>query len=182
MVGGMSPRRILAVVVLGAAVTASGATAASSGSSAAKADCSAQKRILKKAPKGSKRTAAKRGLKRCEAVTTANKRALKVVRGSHLVGTRGSGSQEDWTFCANGKYSVATTSDGSTGRSEGKRWRTADATYKSAGTFTVVIEDPKEGLSVGVARKRGKWMVATARSFGELENLGPAVRTAATTC
>lgn len=180
MVGGMSPRRVLAVLVLAVAVTASGASAASPGSSAKKANCSAQKRILKKA-KGSKRKAAKRGLKFCEAVTTANKRALKVVRGSHLVGTRGS-FQEDWTFCANGKYSLATTSDGSTGRSEGKHWRTTDATYKSAGNFTVIIEDPSEGTFVGVARKHGKWMVGTARSFGELENLGPAVRTAATTC
>ena len=178
----MRSRRVLAVLVFAGAVTASSATAASSGSSAAKADCSAQKRILKKAPKGAKRTAAKRQLKRCEAVTTANKRALKVVRGSHLVGTRANGFEDDLTFCANGRYMLSTTSGGSTGTSEGRSWRTADATYKSAGNFTVVIEDPRQGTSVGVARKGGKWMVATARSFGELEDLGPAVRTPATTC
>ena len=116
----MSPHRVLAVLVLAGAVTASGATAAAPGSSAAKADCSAQKRIYRKAT-GAKRATAKRVLKSCEAVTTANKRALKVVRGSHLVGTRGDSFQEDWTFCANGRYSLATTSGGSTGTSKGSR-------------------------------------------------------------
>ena len=57
--------------------------------------------------------------------------------------------------CANGKYSTATTSSGSTGRLTGTHWRTADATYKSAGNFTVILEDPQEGLPVGVARKGG---------------------------
>ncbi len=177
----MTTRRVLAVLVLAAAATASGASAASTGASAEVVSCAAQKKAVAKAT-GAKRTTAQRVLKRCQAVNTANKRTLAALGGSHLVGARGDGAQVDWTFCANGKYMLATTSDGSTGTSAGSRWRTADATYRSAGTFTAVVEDPVKGTSVGVARKGGKWMVGVSRSFGELEDLGPAVRTAATTC
>jgi hypothetical protein len=75
-------------------------------------------------------------------VNTANKKTLALVKDSHFVASTAT-RQDDWTFCANGKYSTATTSSGSTGRSTGTHWRTADATYRSAGTFTVILEDPK---------------------------------------
>jgi hypothetical protein len=183
MVRGMSPRIVvsaLAVAAVAALSAGAVAGAAAPGATAEKVSCAAEKKAVAKT-KGAKRTAAKRQLKRCTDVNTANKRTLALVKGSHFVAASAT-KQEDWTFCANGKYATATTSEGSTGRSTGTQWRTADATYKSAGTFTVIIEDPKEGLSVGVARKGGKWMIGVSRSFGEIEDLIPATRTAATDC
>lgn len=177
----MLARAVLALLAV-AAVTALGASAgaATPGVTAEKVSCAAEKKAVSKAT-GTKRTAAKRQLKRCTDVNTANKKTLALVKGSHFVASTAT-RLDDWTFCANGKYSTATTSSGSTGRSTGTQWRTADATYKSAGTFTVIIEDSQEGLSVGVARKGGKWMIGIARSFGEIEDLTPATRTDATDC
>jgi len=182
-VRGMPTRAVLAILaVVAAAVTALGASAgaATPGATAEKVSCAAEKKAVSKAT-GKKKTTAKRQLKRCTDVNTANKKTLALVKGSHFVAATAY-KQEDWTFCANGKYATATTSDGSTGRSTGTQWRTADATYKSAGTFTVILEDPKEGLSVGVARKGGKWMIGISRSFGEIDDLIPATRTDATDC
>jgi len=176
------PTRAVPALLALAATTAvvAGADAATTGATAEKVSCAAERKAVSKST-GAKRTAAKRRLERCTDVNTANKKTLALVKDSHLVAATAS-VLEDWTFCANGKYATATTSGGSTGRSTGAQWRTADATYKSAGTFTVILEDPKEGLSVGVARKGGKWMIGVARSFGEIEDLIPATRTAATDC
>jgi hypothetical protein len=170
---------LLAVFVLAVALAA-GAGAATPGATAEKVSCAAEKKAVSKTT-GAKRTTAKRQLKRCTDVNTANKKTLALVKDSHFVSATAT-QLEDWTFCANGRYATATTSGGSTGRSSGTHWRTADATYKSVGTFTVILEDPKEGLSVGVARKGGKWLIGVARSFGEIEDLTPATRTAATDC
>lgn len=177
----MPTRAVLALLAV-AAVTALAASAgaATPGATAEKVSCAAEQKAVSKST-GAKKTAAKRRLKRCTDVNTANRKTLALVKGSHFVSSTAT-RQEDWTFCANGKYATATTSGGSTGRSTGASWRTADATYKSAGTFTVILEDPKEGLSVGVARKGGKWMIGIARSFGEIEDLTPATRTPATDC
>ncbi len=174
-------RSASALVGLLATVIASGAVAASPGSSAKQVSCAAAKRDVARTT-GAARTAAQRRLKRCEAGNRANKRVLASVRDSHFVGTRGDGAVVDWTFCANGRYVLATTSGGSTGTTRGSRWRTADATYKSAGTFTAVLEDPAKGSSVGIARRGGKWQAGVSRSFGELESLGPVKRSPATTC
>jgi hypothetical protein len=177
----MLARTVVALLAV-AAVTALGASAgaATPGATAEKVSCAAQKKAVSKAT-GAQKAAAKKQLKRCTDVNTANKKALALVKGSHFVASTAI-RQEVWTFCANGKYSTATTSSGSTGRSTGTHWRTADAAYKSAGSFTVILEDPQEGLSVGVARKGGKWMIGIARSFGEIDDLTPATRTAATDC
>ena len=176
----LAPVFILGLLATGA-VMASGAVAATPGSSAERVSCTAAKREVARTT-GARRTAAQRRLKRCEAGNRANTRVLAAVRGSRFVGTRGDGALVDWTFCANGRYELKTTSDGSTGISAGSRWRTADATYRSAGTFTVVLEDPAKGTSVGIARSGGRWQAGVARSFGELESLGPVTRSAATTC
>ena len=180
----MPARRVLVVLVSGAAAAAvlgAPAGAAGPGATAEAVNCKPIQREVARSS-GADRTSARRRLKACKATNTANKKTLALVKGGRYVGVRGDGQQEDWTFCANGAYRLASTSGGSTGTSTGTRWRTADATFKSASSFKVIIEDPSEGLSVALVRTGGQWQVGVARSFGEVESLGNATRTPATTC
>lgn len=191
---GSSGRRLAAAALVAGAVAAGTALPASSGAepadtsrataalgkaaTAQRTSCAKFSRQARTAT-GKKRQTARRQLADCKAENSANARVLKAVRGSRFVGTRGDGQEEDWTFCADGTYVLRSTSGGSTGVSYGTSWRITDATGKRASTFTAYVADPKEGLEVGIARKNGAWQVGVARSFGEIDDLGPATRTAA---
>lgn len=139
--------------------------------------CSKFSKQVKKTS-GAKQKTAKAQLKRCKATNTANKRAFALIKGSKWVGTRGTVFAEDWTFCATGAYELRTTSGGTTGISKGTSYKVTEAIFKGS-DFTAYIEDKKEGTSVAVARTKGQFQVGTSRSFGEVEDLGPATRTAA---
>ncbi len=128
---------------------------------------------------GAKKKTAKAQLKRCKATNQANKKAFALIKGTKWVGTRADGVfSDDWTFCASGAYELRTTSGGSTGISKGTSYKVAEAVFKG-NDFTAHIVDKAEGLSVAVARTKGQFQVGTARSFGEVEDLGPATRSAA---
>ena len=126
--------------------------------------------------KGPAKTKAKKALKRCTGQNKANKKAFAEVRGTTWVGRRASGSYEDWTFCANGTYTLASTSGGSTGTSSGTTYKVADARFKG-NNFTAQIVD--KNTSVAIGRTGAQFQVGTARSFGDVEDLGPATRSAA---
>lgn len=127
---------------------------------------------------GAKKKTAQAQLKRCKATNSANKKAFALIKGTKWVGNRASGSSEDWTFCATGTYEIRSTSGGSTGISKGTSFKVAEAVFKGS-DFTAHVVDKKEGLSIAVARTKGQFQVGTARSFGGVESLGPATRSAA---
>lgn len=145
-----------------AVLAAAGALAPTADAAAGpdRSSCSAEKKAAKKA-RGADRQAAQRRLAACRATNRANQRVFDALKNSRLTGVRGDGAQVDWLFCANGRYEVATTSGGSTGRSTGTTWRVSDATAKGS-TFEAVIGDPKEGLEVAVGRKGTQWLAAVA--------------------
>jgi len=174
----------IATAVLGAVAlvpSASGSDPATTraggqGATAQRTSCASLSRQVRRAT-GKKRTAAKRRLAACKAENRQNARVLAKVRGSRFVGTRGDGEVVDWVFCTDGRYTLRSTSGGSTGVSSGRSWRITDATGTSASRFTAYVGDPKEGLEVGIAYRGGAWQVGVARSFGEIDDLGPVTRT-----
>jgi hypothetical protein len=135
-----------------------------------------KKQISKKTGKAKKQ--AQQAHKRCTDQNKANKKAFELVKGTKWVGTREGGSAEDWTFCATGAYTLRSTGGGSTGISTGTSFKVADARFTGS-DFTAQVIDKAEGLSVAVARTKGQFQVGTARSFGDVEDLGPATRSAA---
>ena len=151
------------------------ATAASAG--AQSISCKRLQKQVRRS-KGSAKRKAKQALKRCTDQNKANQKAFALVRGTTWTGRRASGSYEEWTFCANGSYTLRSTSGGSTGTSTGTSYKVADARF-SGRDFTAQIVDKAEGAFVAVGRTGAQFQVGTARSFGDVENLGPATRSAA---
>ena len=151
------------------------ATAASAG--AQSISCRRLQKQVRKST-GSAKRKAKQALKRCTDQNKANKKAFALVRSTTWIGTRASGSSEEWTFCADGSYTLRSTSGGSTGTSAGKSYKVADARF-SGRDFTAQIVDKAESTAVAVGRTGTQFQVGTARSFGEVESLGPATRSAA---
>ena len=168
MKGFLAAALLLALMLPGAASAAAGPETIS---------CTKFSKQVKKTS-GAKKKTAKAQLKRCKATNTANKQAFALIKGTKWVGTRAGVFAEDWTFCATGAYELRTTSSGTTGTSSGTSYKVADAIFKGK-DFTAQIVDKSEGLSVAVARTKGQFQVGIARSFGEVEDLGPATRTAA---
>ncbi len=82
------------------------ATAASAG--AQTISCKRLQKQVKKS-KGSAKRKAKRALKYCTDQNKANKKAFALVRDTTWIGTRASGRYEEWTFCANGSYTLRST-------------------------------------------------------------------------
>jgi hypothetical protein len=150
------------IITIAAALVASGALASSAQAAAGpeRSSCSAEKKAAKKAS-GAARKAAQRRLAACQAANRANQQVFDALKNSRLTGTRGDGATVDWLFCANGRYELATTSDGSTGRSTGTTWRVQEATAKGT-TFEAVIADPTKGTEVAVGRKGAQWLAAVA--------------------
>jgi hypothetical protein len=128
--------------------------------------------------KGAAKRKAKKSLKHCTDQNKANKKAFELVRATTWVGRRASGSYEDWTFCAGGAYTLRSTSGGSTGTSTGVNYKVTDARFKGT-DFTAQVVDKAEGTSVAIGRTGDQFQVGTARSFGDVEDLGPATRSAA---
>jgi hypothetical protein len=135
-----------------------------------------KQQVNKKTGKAKKQAQA--AYKRCTDQNKANKKAFALIKGTKWVGARASGQQEEWTFCATGAYTTKSTSGGSTGTSTGTSYKVAEATFKG-NDFTAYVVDKSEGLEIAVARTKGVFQVGTARSFGEVEDLGPATRSAA---
>lgn len=125
-----------------------------------RSSCRAEKKAAKTSS-GAARKAAQRRLAACQATNRANQQVFEVLKNSRLTGTRGDGATVDWLFCANGRYEVATTSGGSTGRSTGTTWRVQEATAKGS-TFEAVIADPTKGTEVAVGRKGAQWLAAVS--------------------
>lgn len=178
---------LLLVVGLGGAVAVPAGVASSAGPSAAtpraaasakQTSCASFSRAVKRTT-GAKRRTAQAQLRRCKAGNTAAKKALPAIRDGRFVGTRGDGAEVDWTLCANGRYELRTTSDGSTGVSRGSNWRVDTATGRNGSNFTAVVKDAETGLSVGFVRSKGAWKVGVSRSFGEVESTGAVTRTSA---
>ncbi|MBF6621405.1 MAG: hypothetical protein ITG02_14395 [Patulibacter sp.] len=141
-----------------------------------KTSCASISRKAKKA-KGKQRTQLRKQLKRCQAAGKAANRALKAIRDGRYVGERGDGQTVDWTLCASGKYALRTTSGRSTGVSEGSGWRIGWSEANGSSGFTVIVEDPKKGLSIGLALRGAQWSAGIA-SFGSVVNkLGDVERT-----
>jgi hypothetical protein len=151
--------RITGTLATLVAVTALTATAQAA-AGPERSTCSAEKKAAKKA-RGADRKAAQRRVAACQASNRANQRVFDALKNSRLTGVRGDGAQVDWLFCANGRYEVATTSGGSTGRSTGTDWRVSDATSKGS-AFEAVIGDPRKGLEVAVGRKGSQWLTAVS--------------------
>lgn len=168
MKGFLAATLLLALVLPSAASAAAGPETVS---------CTKFSKQVKKTT-GSKKKTAQAQLKRCKATNSANKKAFALIKGTKWVGTRGDGQAEDWTFCATGAYEVRSTSGGTTGVSKGTSYKVAEAVFKGS-DFTAYIVDAKEGLEIAVARTKGVFQVGVARSFGEVEDLGTATRSAA---
>jgi hypothetical protein len=164
---------IVAALLLALAVPSTAAAAAGPET----VSCSKFSKQVKKST-GKKKKTAQAQLKRCKATNSANKKAFALIKGTRWVGTRAGVFADDWTFCASGAYTLKTTSGGTTGTSTGTSYKVAEAIFKGS-DFTAYIVDRKEGLEVAVGRTKGQFQVGTARSFGEVDDLGPATRSAA---
>lgn len=168
MKGFVTAALLLALVVPSSAAAAAGPEVTS---------CAKLEKQVKKTSGKAKKNA-KAALKRCKDQNAANKKAFALIKGTKWVGARASGQQEDWTFCATGAYTTKSTSGGSTGTSAGTSYKVAEARF-TGNDFTAYIVDKAEGLEIAVARTKGQFQVGTARSFGEVEDLGPATRSPA---
>jgi hypothetical protein len=111
----------------------------------------------------------------CRARNAANKVVLKKLLDTRLIGTRADGAAVDWSFCRNGRMLLATTSDGSTGRSESDGWQVEDARVRQGGKWFDAIVTDDEGTFIAVAMRGGRWKVGI-ESFGEVTKLGSAER------
>jgi hypothetical protein len=114
-------------------------------------------------------------LRSCRARNAANRAVYAKLRDARLVGARGDGAEVDWTFCANGAFSLETTSDGSTGVSRGKGWKVQNAIVRRGGTWFDAEVVDGDGLSIGVAMRGGRWKTAVY-SLGSIDDLGDVVR------
>jgi hypothetical protein len=95
----------------------------------------------------------------------ANRIVAKQLADAHFVGARGDGASVDWVFCADGRYSSAVTSYGTTGSSDGQGWKVIDARVRNGGTwFEAIVEDTKDGWSVAVGRRGDRWLGAVSRT------------------
>lgn len=93
----------------------------------------------------------------------ANRMVAKQLEDRRLVGVRGDGAGVDWLFCADGRYETATTSNGSTGTSDGRGWKVVDARVKRGGAwFEAVVEAKVKGgtFSVAVGRHGKQYLAA----------------------
>lgn len=95
----------------------------------------------------------------CRRRNAANKTVFLQLRDSQLIGARGDGESVDWTFCANGKTELTTSSGSGTGISRGDDWKVDNASVRNARSWTAEVSS-SDGTSVGVLRRGGEWQVA----------------------
>jgi hypothetical protein len=108
----------------------------------------------------------------------ANRVAYNQIKDRTFTGVRGDGAEVVWTFCANGRYEVAT--DG--GVSKGKGWKVSEAVVRQGGKSITAFVAGGGGLEVALLKQGPQWKVGVA-SLGRVLYPGKATRTsAAATC
>jgi len=153
-------------------LTPAAAMAAPAGPQLAK--CGKHKQGLGKKSGARKRKALRR-FRRCLAQNKANRIAFNQIKNSNFDGERGDGQEVDWTFCANGKAEVRTTSRSGTGVSELSRWWIADAVVRNGGRWINAFLRGPEGFEVGILRRGARWQVGVA-SFDRIIYPGDVVK------
>jgi len=156
-------------------VLAPAAMAAPAGPQLAK--CGKHKQGLGKKSGAQKRKALRR-FRLCLKQNKANRIAFNQIKDSNFDGERGDGQEVDWTFCANGKAEVRTTSRSGTGISELSRWWIASAVVRNGGKWIDAFLRGPEGFEVGILRRGAQWQVGVA-SFDRIIYPGDVVKSSA---
>jgi hypothetical protein len=162
----------IAAAVALTALTPAAAMAAPAGPQLAK--CGKHKQGLGKKSGARKRKALRR-FRLCLRQNKANRIAFNQIKNSNFDGERGDGQEVDWTFCANGKADVRTTSRSGTGVSELDRWWIANAVVRNGGRWIDAFVGAPGGFEVGIMRRGARWRVGVT-SFDRIIYPGDVVK------